>query len=105
MTSFLVKAAGPVVWDRGEVEYAAPQSMTPESWGWRWCFGVLCKRRFKCVEMCKCESCKVPARAKIKGTYSCLNSGGMEEVEAGCGWMCAGGREGIRQDRGASLWM
>ena len=49
-------------------------------------------------------SCNVPARAKIKGTYSCLNSGGRGLLLWG-GWMCAGGREGMRQERGASLWM
>ena len=55
----------------------------------------------RCVEMCRWESCSVPARAKIRGTYS----------GSGIGWLgCAGrtggeGREGMRQESGASLWM
>lgn len=47
MTSFFVRAAGPVVCERGEVEYAAPESITPESWGWRWCLGVEWMRMFR----------------------------------------------------------
>ena len=76
ITSFFVRAAGPVVCDNGEVEYAAPESITPESWGWRWCFGVLCNSRLRCVETCKWLNCNVPARANIRGTYSCWNSAG-----------------------------
>ena len=53
MTSFFVKAAGPVVCERGEMEYAAPESMTPESCGWRWCLGVECSRMFIWVLMCR----------------------------------------------------
>ena len=104
MTSFFVRAAGPGVWERGEVEYAAPESLSPESWGCRWCFGVEWRRRLRWVEMWRWESWRVPARAKIRGTYSWRNSAGRGLLACG-GWMCAGGREGIRQERGASLWM
>lgn len=75
ITSFFVRAAGPVVCERGEVEYAAPESITPESWGWRWCFGVEWMRILRWVEIWRCESWRVPARANIRGTYSCAAGG------------------------------
>ena len=54
------------------------------------------------VEMWRWESCNVPARANIKGTYS-----GSGTVTLGWAFvrMVGGGRAGIRQERGASLWM
>jgi hypothetical protein len=53
----------------------------------------------RCVEICKCDSWSVPARAKMRGTYSV----GAEGWSA-CS-MVGVGREGMRQERGASLWM
>ena len=44
----------------------------------------------------------MPLRAKIRGMYSRLEGGeGVEGVEV----EVEGGCEGMRQDRGASLWM
>ena len=44
--------------DVGEVEYAAPESMTPEVGEVRW------KRTFMFVARCMCEASSLPARAK-----------------------------------------
>lgn len=55
------------------------------------------------VDTWRCDNCKVPARANIRGTNSCWNSAGSWEGGVPPGWICAGGREGIRQERGASL--
>ena len=52
-----------------------------------------------CVEMCMCDNCRVPARAKTRGTYS-VTCGFSPTISTS-----GAGRAGSRQAKGASEWM
>ena len=92
----------------GEVEYAAAASIVPGDT----LLGAACTSRFRLFPTCRCERCSVPASDTTSGVYSelwlpstpswlsvsCfLNS--VSFIEGGSGF------EGMRQVRGASLWM
>ena len=62
--------------DVGEVEYAAPESITPEVGEVRW------KRTFMLVARCMCEASSLPARAKTI-FLSLVFAVGMEERRGG----------------------
>lgn len=66
--------------DVGEVEYAAPESMTPEVGEVRW------KRTFMFVARCMCEASSLPARAKtvfLWLVFALRSKGGKEERRGG----------------------
>lgn len=48
---------------RVEMEYAVAASMTPGETD----LGAACNSMLRCDETCKCESCRVPVKAMIKG--------------------------------------
>ena len=66
-------------------------------------WGLVCKSTFNFEETCRWESWRVPERAKMRGMKSSGDVGGgvgggvLVEGERGC--------VGMRQVRGASLWM
>lgn len=64
--------------------------------------GLVCNNTFNFGDMCKCESWRTPERANMRGIKSSV----VEEVVEGDDiWVDVRGCVGMRQVKGASLWM